>query len=85
MARHVLSEEERGHGKRLGSRLSQVRGQRGLSAQAVAVAANVSIDTVRSLETGRVVTPGFLTVARLAEVLGLNLDQLHRDTKEESS
>jgi hypothetical protein len=37
----------------------------------------VAIDTVRSLEGGRVATPAFLTIARLAEALGLSLDELH--------
>ncbi len=37
----------------------------------------MAIDTVRSLESGRVATPGFLTVARLADALGLSLDELH--------
>ena len=37
----------------------------------------MAIDTVRSLESGRVATPAFLTVARLADALGLSLDELH--------
>jgi hypothetical protein len=39
--------------------------------------ASVALDTVRSLEGGRVGSPAFLTVARLAQVLGLSLDELH--------
>ena len=37
----------------------------------------MAIDTVRSLENGRVATPAFLTIARLADALGLSLDELH--------
>ena len=37
----------------------------------------MAIDTVRSLENGRVATPTFLTIARLAEALDLSLDELH--------
>jgi hypothetical protein len=37
----------------------------------------VAIDTVRSLEGGRVATPAFLTIARLAAALDLSLDDLH--------
>jgi hypothetical protein len=37
----------------------------------------VAIDTVRSLECGRVATPAFLTIARLAAALGLSLDDMH--------
>jgi hypothetical protein len=50
-----------------------------MSAQDVAVSAKLSVDTLRSIETGRLPTPGFLTVARIATTLNLSLDQLHRD------
>ena len=47
------------------------------SAPDLARESSVAIDTVRSLEGGRVATPAFLTIARLAEALGLSLDELH--------
>lgn len=37
----------------------------------------MALDTVRSLENGRVAMPAFLTVARLAGALGLSLDELN--------
>lgn len=40
----------------------------------VALAARVSPETLRKIETGRVATPAFTTVAALADVLGLSLD-----------
>ena len=42
----------------------------------------MAVDTVRSLENGRVATPGFLTIARLANALGLSLDELHAQAQQ---
>lgn len=39
-----------------------------------ALDARVSPETLRKIETGRVATPAFSTVAALADVLGLSLD-----------
>lgn len=40
----------------------------------VALAAHVSPETLRKIETGRVATPAFPTIAAIADVLGLSLD-----------
>ena len=40
----------------------------------VALAAGLSPETLRKIETGRIATPAFSTVAALAGVLGLSLD-----------
>ena len=40
----------------------------------VALDAGLSPETLRKIETGRVATPAFPTVAAIAEVLGLSLD-----------
>ncbi|OCI31906.1 helix-turn-helix protein [Oerskovia enterophila] len=40
----------------------------------VALDARVSPETLRKIETGRVATPAFPTVAAIADVLGLSLD-----------
>jgi len=42
----------------------------------VAVAANISPETLRKIETGRVATPAFSTIAAIAAVLGLSLDDV---------
>jgi transcriptional regulator with XRE-family HTH domain len=42
----------------------------------VARAAGISVETLRKVETGRIPTPAFFTVATLARVLGLSLDGL---------
>ncbi|MCF6506867.1 helix-turn-helix domain-containing protein [Blastococcus sp. MG754426] len=77
MPRRSLSPADSEHGRRLGAHLARIRQRTGRSAQAVATEARLSVDTVRSVETGRVPTPAFLTVARLASVLGESLDDLH--------
>ena len=41
-----------------------------------ALDAGVSPETLRKIESGRVPTPAFPTVAAVAEVLGLSLDAL---------
>lgn len=77
MARKPAGEAERRHGERLGRILAERRQAAQLSAGDVARVSEVSQDAVRSLENGRVPTPAFLTVARLAGVLDLSLDELH--------
>lgn len=42
----------------------------------VAAAAGVPVETLRKIESGRVPTPAFFTVAALAGALGLSLDAL---------
>ncbi len=40
----------------------------------IALDARVSPETLRKIETGRIATPAFPTIAAIAEVLGLSLD-----------
>ncbi|CAN5284557.1 hypothetical protein BH09ACT10_BH09ACT10_24070 [soil metagenome] len=40
----------------------------------IALDARVSPETLRKIETGRVATPAFPTIAAIANVLGLSLD-----------
>lgn len=42
----------------------------------IAAGAGLSAETLRKIETGRAPTPAFFTVAALAEVLGLSLDEV---------
>ncbi|GIH25094.1 hypothetical protein Aph01nite_34040 [Acrocarpospora phusangensis] len=42
----------------------------------VAAAAGLSAETLRKIETGRVPTPAFFTVAALGQALGISLDVL---------
>ncbi|NNJ08294.1 helix-turn-helix transcriptional regulator [Streptomyces sp. PKU-MA01144] len=74
MVRTPLTPEERERGERLGRLLREARGPR--SMVEIAVAAGISAETLRKIETGRAPTPAFFTVAALAGVLGLSLDDL---------
>ena len=44
--------------------------------QETALDARVSPETLRKIETGRVATPSFSTIAAIADVLGLSLDEV---------
>jgi len=41
-----------------------------------ALAAHVSPETLRKIESGRVATPAFPTIAAIADVIGLSLDDV---------
>ncbi len=72
MVRLPLTLDEVERGRRLGAVLRLARGQR--SILEIALDAHVSPETLRKIETGRVATPAFPTIAAIAEVLGLSLD-----------
>lgn len=74
MVRTPLTPEERERGERLGMVLRDARGER--SMVSVAAEAGVSAETLRKIETGRAPTPALFTVAALASVLGLSLDEI---------
>ncbi|MFE2555819.1 helix-turn-helix transcriptional regulator [Streptomyces sp. NBC_00090] len=74
MVRTPLTPEERERGERLGLLLRAARGER--SMVEIAAAAGLSAETLRKIETGRAPTPAFFTVAALAGVLDLSMDQL---------
>jgi transcriptional regulator with XRE-family HTH domain len=74
MVRDPLKPWEIERGRRLGTVLRQARGSATLGE--VAAAAGISVETLRKIETGRIPTPAFFTVAVLADVLGLSLDDL---------
>ncbi|PYY47538.1 helix-turn-helix domain-containing protein [Curtobacterium sp. MCBD17_023] len=72
MVRLPLSPVDLERGRRLGAVLRSARGTR--SMLEVALEAGVSPETLRKVETGRIATPSFPTVAALAGVLRLSLD-----------
>jgi transcriptional regulator with XRE-family HTH domain len=72
MVRLPLSPEEVERGQRLGALLRRARGAR--SMLNTALDAGVSPETLRKIESGRVATPAFPTIAAIADVLGLSLD-----------
>jgi transcriptional regulator with XRE-family HTH domain len=74
MVRVPLTPAERERGEKLGALLREARGARSLVE--VAGESGISAETLRKIETGRIPTPAFFTVAALAETLGLSLDDL---------
>ena len=80
MVRLPLTPAEVERGQRLGALLRRARGER--SMLATALEAQVSPETLRKIESGRVATPAFSTIAAIADVLGLSLDLLWAEVNE---
>ncbi len=54
--------------------LREARGPRSMTE--VAAASGVPVETLRKIETGRIATPAFFTVAALAASVGLSLEDV---------
>src|SRR3954447_22712291 len=80
MVRLPLTPAEVERGQRLGALLRLARGER--SMLEVALDARVSPETLRKIESGRVPTPAFPTIAAIADVLGLSLDAVWAEINE---
>ncbi|MFF0148580.1 helix-turn-helix domain-containing protein [Amycolatopsis sulphurea] len=74
MVRVPLTDEERSRGERLGVVLRAARAGRSMTE--VAAEAGISVETLRKIETGRIPTPAFFTVAAIADAVQLPLDRL---------
>ncbi|SED80724.1 Helix-turn-helix domain-containing protein [Arthrobacter alpinus] len=74
MVRLPLTAAELERGQLLGALLRRARKDR--SILDVAVAAEISPETLRKIETGRIATPAFSTIAAIAAALGLSLDEV---------
>ena len=74
MVRPPLSRLEHERGQRLGMLLREARGPRSMAE--IAAVSGVPAETLRKIETGRIATPAFFTVAALAEALGLALAEI---------
>lgn len=74
MVRVPLTVEERERGERLGAVLREARAER--SMVDVAAKAGISVETLRKIETGRIPTPAFFTVAAIADAVGMPLESL---------
>lgn len=72
MVRLPLTPADVDRGRRLGALLRRARGPR--SILAVALDAGISPETLRKIESGRIATPAFSTVAAIATTLDLSLD-----------
>ena len=80
MVRPPLSHYERARGERLGTLLREARGARSMAE--IAAVSGVPAETLRKIETGRIATPAFFTVAALAAALGLSLEDVVRQCAE---
>jgi transcriptional regulator with XRE-family HTH domain len=76
MVRPPLSQHDRARGERLGTLLREARGPRSMAE--IAAASGVPAETLRKIETGRIATPAFFTVAALADALALSLEDVVR-------
>lgn len=74
MVRLPLTPADVERGQRLGALLREARA--GRSMLETALDARVSPETLRKIESGRVATPAFSTIAAIAQVLGLSLDEV---------
>lgn len=74
MVRLALTQQERERGVALGAALRRARG--GRPVRDVAAGAGVAEETVRKIERGAVPTPALFTVAAIARVLEVPLEQL---------
>jgi transcriptional regulator with XRE-family HTH domain len=80
MVRPPLSHYEHARGERLGVLLREARGTRSMAE--IAAVSGVPAETLRKIETGRIATPAFFTVAALAAALGLALEDVVRHCAE---
>ena len=76
MVRPPLSRLEHERGQRLGMLLREARGPRSMAE--IAAVSGVPAETLRKIETGRIATPAFFTVAALADAVGLSLAEIAR-------
>jgi len=60
----------------LATRLRTLRSQRGLTQEQLAHQAQVAVSTLRKIESGHVIEPGYFTVLSLANALGIDLTDL---------
>ncbi|MDQ0737101.1 helix-turn-helix transcriptional regulator [Arthrobacter agilis] len=74
MVRLPLTPADVERGQRLGTLLRRARGERPMLE--TALDAGVSPETLRKIESGRVATPAFPTIAAIAAVVGLSLDDV---------
>jgi transcriptional regulator with XRE-family HTH domain len=76
--RPPLTAEQRIWGAQLADALKAARQKRKIDVARLAVKSRISVDTIRSIESQRALSPGFFIVAALARELELDLDKLAR-------
>ncbi|MEU4626903.1 helix-turn-helix transcriptional regulator [Actinoplanes sp. NPDC023801] len=66
--------------QQLAARLRALRTDRGMTQEQLATQAQVAVSTLRKIESGRVVEPGFFTMLSLASALGIELQDFSQVT-----
>jgi len=78
MSRHHATEEQLAFGLAVAEQLSKRRRSQDLTTSRLAMLTDVSVDTIRALEGGKVASPGFRTMHLLAQALDVSLDEVAR-------
>jgi transcriptional regulator with XRE-family HTH domain len=60
----------------LAARLRAMRSGKGLTQEQLASRAHVAVSTLRKIESGRVIEPGYFTMLSIATALGVGLQEL---------
>jgi transcriptional regulator with XRE-family HTH domain len=81
MYHHTMSEadppkSEKVFGIAVGREMARRRAECELSGNTLAGRSGVSVDTIRSIEIGRISSPGLYAMSRLTAVLGVSLDAI---------
>lgn len=83
MPRSTRTASEIAFGKALGKQFAAARAQKDYSSDGLARLTGVSVDAIRSIETGRTLSPGLYLSARLTMHLGVSLDTIVHKALEE--
>jgi len=62
--------------KNLATRLAELRESKGLSQEQLSVASGVTFSTIQNIEYGRSVDPGVFNIDKLADALGVSIQDL---------
>ncbi len=81
MPRRKLRQDESDFGRAFGRLLAEARRRAALTGEELARAADISLDTVRRIESGRVASPGLLCVSKITAALGVSLDAIAADAR----
>jgi transcriptional regulator with XRE-family HTH domain len=63
----------------LGEGIKKIRQQKGLSQEKLARLTDISLNTLTKIESGFTKSPSFQTVMKIANALGVSLDELARE------
>jgi transcriptional regulator with XRE-family HTH domain len=79
MGRPPVSDERADRASTLGRRLRSARESAGLSREQLIRSTQLSVETLRKIETGAAKTPELYSVVAIAKALGLDLNELCAD------